>query len=459
MLYLSYAVAAIAIVAATFYLFLRLRLFITTSTMLVASLLLIYGPAFLSFTLSSGRYGFLIGLLMGGSGGSAPMYPTIKATVSDLDSVITAMNFSIALMYLGVVIGIEIIGKMMPERTSAARAAWENWSAQTIHDDLTDERILVAVIAALFLLMLFFSISENHVRVIAQFFSIKNDNTARDVFRAHHGGSPNYIYRVVLYAIAPMLVIWGFLTGIIKRSWLLLATSVLLFLVTMLGKIEMLAKAPPAFFLLQIALATLLAFTNRISWRIAIGGIVVVSVAIYVTTRLIVIFPEGASTITTVYSRIFEVENETLLENFAVFPQLHPFMWGANIRPIALLMGLHYVPSWNLVADVWYHNPDITSPTLFIADAWIDFSYAGVLLYSVIAGAVCRLIDVVFLAHGKSVVAIAVLAAAFWGLLTLLTTALNAALLSGGLLLAPAIAAILIGLSRRMAHAPPSDRV
>jgi hypothetical protein len=46
---------------------------------------------------------------------------------------------------------------------------------------------------------------------------------------------------------------------------------------------------------------------------------------IYVTTRLIIIFLAGTSTIEAVYSRIFEVENETLVENFAVFPHLHPF--------------------------------------------------------------------------------------------------------------------------------------
>ena len=111
---------------------------------------------------------------------------------------------------------------------------------------------------------------------------------------------------------------------------------------------------------------------------------------------------------------MFEVENETLVENFAVFPLLHPFTWGANIRPIAMLMGVPYTPSFSLVASIWYGNPDITSPTLFIADAWTDFSYAGVLLYSILAGAICRSIDIIFLAQGKSVVAIAVLVATFW---------------------------------------------
>jgi hypothetical protein len=60
-----------------------------------------------------------------------------------------------------------------------------------------------------------------------------------------------------------------------------------------------------------------------------------------------------------------------------------------------------------------------------------------------------------FLPHGKSVVAIAVLAATFLGVLTLLTTALNIALFSGGLLLAPGLAAILIRAGRYLAGKSP----
>jgi hypothetical protein len=118
-----------------------------------------------------------------------------------------------------------------------------------------------------------------------------------------------------------------------------------------------------------------------------------------------------------------------------------------NLRPLAALMGVPYVPSFNLVAMVWYGNPNITSPTVFIADAWADFAYLGVLAYSVIAGALCRSIDVAFLARGKSIAGIAVLCATFWGVITLDTTALNIALFSGGLLLSPVIAAILLTVS------------
>jgi hypothetical protein len=32
-----------------------------------------------------------------------------------------------------------------------------------------------------------------------------------------------------------------------------------------------------------------------------------------------------------VYFRVFDVLNQALIEYFAVFPALHPYMWGANM--------------------------------------------------------------------------------------------------------------------------------
>jgi hypothetical protein len=292
--------------------------------------------------------------------------------------------------------------------------------------------------------MLYFSISEQHLQTISQFFSIGNDNAARYAFRARFGGSPNYWYRLALAAVAPMFLIWGLLAGLLRRSWPLLAVTCLLFAATMLGRIETLSKAPPVFLLFQILFAALLVFTNRVSWRVALFGFVLAVVLIYAAARSFIIFAPGESVGEMVYSRIFEVENQTLLENFAAFPGLHPFMWGNNLRPIAMWNGVPYEPAFNIVGYLWYGSHDITSPSLFIADAWADFSYAGVIVYSVIAGAICRSLDVAFLARGKSVVGIAVLGATLVGVLTLLTTALNIALVTGGLLLAPLLAGAMI---------------
>jgi len=453
MLTLSYVAAAAAMIAAAFYLVMRLRPYITTTTMFVGLLLLIYGPAFLSFTLSSGEYALLIRPLTGGTLPVPSIFEAIKTKGLDLNAIITAMNFSVALMYVGVIAGIEIVNRTASLRTTMLAPAVANWNDQKIEDDVRTHPHLLLAIFALTLLMLYASMSEHHIKTIWQFFSIKDDNTARNLFRAHFGGSHNYWYRLILAAVAPMFVIWGLLAGLVSRSWPLLAVTGLLFAATMLGKIESLSKAPPVFFLFQILFAAVLAFTNRVSWRVALFGSLFAVLLIYVAARTFIIFAPGESVAAMVYSRIFEVENQTLLENFAAFPGLHPFMWGNNLRPIAMWNGVPYVPAFNIVGYLWYGSHDITSPSLFIADAWADFSYAGVIVYSIIAGAICRILDIVFLIRGKSVVGVAVLGATLVGVLTLLTTGLNIALITGGLLLAPLLAGAVMLASGRLNRA------
>jgi hypothetical protein len=459
MLTLSYATAAAVMFAAILYLFLRLRMFLTTTTMLVGSLLLIYGPACLIYTLSSGEPNFVMHRLYSGyriPPVPHPIFGIIQAKVSDLSPVVTAMNFSISLMFLGIIAGIEAVDRLMPKRAATMMTALTNWNAQALHDEVGGHRTLLIVIVAALLIMSFFSITENHVATIWKFLSIKDDNFARDAFRLHYGGSPNYFYRLILGAVAPMLVIWGLIAGWSGKSWSLLLATLLLFIVTMIGKADTLSKAPAAFFLIQLMVAVLLTITNRVTWRSTLGAVCGVALVLYAVTRLVMIFPEGTEIFKVVYFRVFEATNQALLENFATFPFVHPYMWGTNIRPVAILMGLPYLPAFSIVAHTWYGTYDVTSNALFIADAWADFSYLGVTVFGLIAGAVCRSIDVTFLANGKTVVGVAVLGAAFFGIFTLLVTSLNAALFSGGLLLAPILAGLLVTASRYLNRRHPT---
>jgi hypothetical protein len=458
MLSVSYVAAAAAMFGAALYLFFRARLFVTTTTMLIGSLLLIYGPAFLSFTLSSGEPGLLINRLSGISVGSFhphPIFSIIKVKVPDLDPVIVAMNFSIALMYASIIAGVEAVDWLFPKRVAAMHNAVTKWNAQPLHDDADGHRLLLIAILALVAFMAFVSIKENHLATIQHFFSITEDNATRNLFRLNFSGSHDYFYRLMLAAVAPVFVIWGLLAGGLGRSWPLLLAAFLLFIATMIGKFDTLSKAPPAFFLIQLMVAALLAFTNRINWRSALTGAWIVALVLYAVTRLVMVLPEN-TVIQALYSRAFEAESQSLLENFATFPFVHPHMWGANIRPIAMLMGVEFIPGYSIVAHTWYGSYDSTSPSLFIADAWADFSYAGVIVFSLIAGATCRSIDAIFLVRGKTVVSVAVLGATFIGVLTLLTTALNTALLSGGLLLAPILVGLLVTATRFFGRRGPA---
>jgi len=120
--------------------------------MFVGLLLLIYGPAFLSFTLSSGEYALLIRPFIAGGMPAPSIIPAIHAKGLDLNAIITAMNFSVALMYVGVVAGIEIVNRSAPLRTTMLASAVEGWRDQTIADDVRSHSILLIVMSLLLLL-------------------------------------------------------------------------------------------------------------------------------------------------------------------------------------------------------------------------------------------------------------------------------------------------------------------
>ena len=437
MLSLSYVAAITAMILATLYIF-RVGLFLTTTTILIGSLLLIYGPAYLIFMLSSGAYVLPIRMLTGDTGEINPIFPRIAARVQDFDAVVVAMNFSMAVMHASIIAGIELVDRLYPKRTAALGLNLKNWNTQSLRDDDGSTMILLSAITAVLVFLAVISFREDHLGKIIHFLSVGS----RIDYRLHHGGSQNYAYNVTLNAVAPMLMIWGLLTGWLRRSWWLLLAAVLLFGTVMIGKSGTLAKAPAAVFLIQILLAILAIFSNRITWRSAIGIAGAATVLLFAIFKLIL---PPSDVIQSIYNRVFEAENQSLLENFAVFPALHPFMWGTNLRLVAILAGTTpYVPTFSIVAYAWYGNYEVTSPALFIADAWAGFSFPGVIVFSLIAGITCRSLDAIFLAGGKTVLAVAIIGVAFGGVFSLLTNALNSAMLSGGLVLSPALAGLLV---------------
>jgi len=227
------------------------------------------------------------------------------------------------------------------------------------------------------------------------------------------------------------------LSGWIQRWWPLLAVATLLAVITVLGKVETLSKAPIALFLLQLMLVAYLVLRNNINWRVVLGSVIVTLIIFYPIIRLAVPEVDQIEALSFFYYRAFDVSNQALLEYFAAFPERIPHMWGANIRPVAAIWGLQYTPSFDVVSRLWRFSGGSTTTAMFIADAWADFSYVGVIGFSIAVGMICRAIDVVLLVRGKTVTAVAVLAAAFVGIYNLMITALPTSMLSGGLILPP----------------------
>src|SRR5262249_43139043 len=152
----------------------------------------------------------------------------IAARIPDFDAVIIAMNFSVVLMYVGIIAGIEIIDRLATKRIASYSEALVGWSRQSLLDDAGDSRVLFGLISSLAVFMLFVSVKENHLATIKQFFAASAEGRDRLDLRLHHSGSANYLYNVLLGGVAPTFLIWGALAGWLRRSWPLLVATLAL---------------------------------------------------------------------------------------------------------------------------------------------------------------------------------------------------------------------------------------
>lgn len=431
MLSVTYVIAALSMYCATLYLVYRLKCYLTTSSFLLAFLLLVHGPAYLVYMLSRGP--------------GSTIYERV-AYQENFDSVVVSLNVSIALMFLCIIVGVEVVDRLMPAGVKQLRLGLSAWNDQRLKSGTRRPWLLLTIVTLAAAYMAVVSLKEHHLSVIAGYLAVAGDEFEKIAYRQQFGGSQSYYYRVLLASIAPLLILWGGFSAWTQRWWPLLIATVALVALTLLGKLDTLSKAPAALFIIQLLLVAYLARRNDVTLRVGCAGLVIASLVFYPIIRVAVPETQGWDAFGFLYYRIFDNSNEAVLEFFATFPDRMPHTWGGNIRPVAFLLGKDYTPSYFEVLRLWHGAGGSSVTGMFIADAWVDFSYFGVILFSAIAGAVCRAIDIIFLSRGKTAVSLAVLGSTFIGVYNLTISALPTALLSGGLVIGPVIAVAILKL-------------
>jgi hypothetical protein len=402
--------------------------------MLLSFLLLLYGPVYLVYMLYYNQESVIYHELA-----KAPYFD--EATIS--------LNFALSIMYLGCVAGIELVDRIARRSNERLNRALESWNVNLLKGDRRFAGLLIAVNLALAAFMIWVSIREHHLAIVSGFLDTASSQIAKSEYRLQHAGSNNYAFRVIANSIAPFFVIWGILESLINRFRILLAVSLVLLLLTLFGRVETLSKAPVALLFVQIGLAALLCFGNRAKWQVLAGASIAIVVIFYPLIELTI--PETARRGTAIeffFWRTLFIPNEVLLEYFNAIPYYLPHTWGANIRPVAFLLNTEFRPVYNDVSLLWHGEPGSTSNSMFIADAWAEFSFLGVAAASILAGAVCRLIDVAFVIRGKSAMTIAILACSFVGIVHLMIGSIQSAMLSGGLASIPLVLLSILKLSK-----------
>lgn len=423
----SYALATLAIVSAAVYLVRRCERFVTASTMLISFLLLIHGPAYLVYMLWR-----------------LPISAVDQeiARSSHFPEITVALNLAIALTFVSVIAGIELVNRLMPSAVRSTREGLKNWSGQALATSPSGELWLTGIGILLAVFMIWVSYREQHLQVLRGYLAVPGDEFAKIAYRLQNGGSRVYLYNIVTGTVAPMIIVWAGLVAWGRRSRVLGAVTAILFAVTILGKLETLNKAPVVLFILQLLLVGYLLLRNNLDWRVGVLG---VGVAFLIFVPIFMIAIPGmrlSEAFEFFYYRAFDFSNAALMEYFGAFPWRIDHMWGGNLRVLAAILGWEWEPSYDLVARLWRSVDGTHTTAMFIADAWVDFSYSGVAIYSFVVGVLCRWIDLSLLRVGKTAMTLAILAASFIGIYNLMIAALPTAIVTGGLGLPFAVAVI-----------------
>lgn len=423
----SYVLAALAMIGAAAYLIFRCDRFVSASTMLLSFLLLVYGPAYLTYMLWR-----------------IPISAVDKQISHSVHfpEITVALNLSIALMFVSVTAGIELINRLMPAAVESTRDGLKNWGRQPLAKAPSGEMWLLGISFLLAAFMFWVSYREHHLQILLGYLSVPGDEFAKIVYRQQNGGSRVYLFNLVTGTIAPMIIVWAGLVAWGRRSWILGAVTAMLLAATILGKLETLNKAPIVLFILQLLLVGYLLFRNNLDWRVCLLG---VGAAFLIFIPIFMIAIPGmqpSEAFEFFYYRAFDFSNAALMEYWGAFPWRLDHMWGGNVRVLAALAGWKWQPSYDLVAKLWRSVDGTHTTALFIADAWADFSYFGVIIYSLVVGALCRWIDLSLLRMGKTAMTLAVLAASFIGIYNLMISALPTSIVTGGLGLPLAVAVI-----------------
>lgn len=441
---LAASVLVVSLLITTVYAWRRIGRHVTLSLLLFGSLLVVHGIPMLIYVF--------------GTGPDTLIYEAALAGV-DRAGTLAKVMFAVALMFACLILGSELGIVAAPRLRRLSRRALKPQTAgpprRVIRISPSQRLVLWLIATSMFLV----SLVQSHFGQVLGFFTFDGSEIERTLLRAEGGGSPFYLYNVVLYSVAPFLVMVSWADDARRSGRLRLSMlTIALFGVTLLGKFGTLSKAPPVIFLLQLLLMAALLRGGRLNLRLLIQ-LLAAGLALFATIVRFT-FPELEldAVFRFLYYRTFDIPNEALLEYFAAIPSSIPHTWGTSVLGwLGATRPADALETYYAVAEVTRDSILSTSNAMFIGDAWAQFSWGGVVAASVFAGFFVRIIDMYSHRAGRSDLSACLTAGGAFGVFTSLSTAFTTALVTGGLATLPIISAWFLTRRLTIRSAPPGD--
>jgi hypothetical protein len=367
-----------------------------------------------------------------------------------------AVTLCLIFMWIFVLAGIELARAWTARSSARFALVTRTWKSAPITDRHDSDRLLIAIglLTAAYLIGVFLYLGKPGQ--ILEFVSLQS---ASDKVKYRHdfGADGGYIYQTLLACVAPFLSFLYFIKGAVTKRPRVFAVGLLICAVVLAGKIGTFQKSPWVVYLLQLIVVWQVVRSLQFGLGralmlaiVTVGG-VVLAVAIALPQ---IDWPDLFEWLS---YRFFEVNNEGIYQTLYVYPHYLPHTWGMNIGLVhSIFENGDMVPAYSRVASL-FGAEGATFDAFFIGDAWVDFSYGGVIVISLLVGFLVKLIDVFTINLGKTPLTIALIGSGMYGLFQLLVNSAFTAFLSGGLVIIPLVVAASIALMNDLSR--PAGRL
>lgn len=214
-----------------------------------------------------------------------------------------------------------------------------------------------------------------------------------------------------------------------------------IFLIILAG-LATLTKSITFFYLMQIGIFFYLR-KNR-SWRFNIrflvGTLIVVLLILLPIYLYLTVASNSFEALELILDRVTGEPNRVLREYFIWFPNRLEHRMGMNIRLVHKFFGKgEYEPAY--ISIIMQNMPKMdytggTWPAIYLADAWVDFSYFGVVIHSFILGITLNVIDL-YIARYRDGISVTLFSMLLASIYNVMENSLITVLISGGLLVYP----------------------
>lgn len=434
----------VAMMTATIFYLWRVGVHLGLTSVLLGLMLMFHGPAYLYYTRIWGPETEFFEQILSAAPGA---------------NVISALDVALGLTFLGVCLGVAMADLLCGVGKRHHKHAIDEWAASPVRmAPAMVARVKVLAVVGI-AIMLALALIDSQLANVYHYAVSDLGEFEKIALRRDLGGSQIYLYNLLLASVFPFI---AFCLLILKREgtrkirWVLLVFIALV----VVAKAATLSKAPLAILLLQLLTVEYMRRSLKLTF-LTITKLFALSLGVFVVMAFVANpMLDGVSEVLSfLFYRVFMIVNEGLVEYFAAIPYVLPHTWGTQSSWVAALFESEPQQAiyW-LVGEVHRGVSGSTTTVMFMGDAWADFAWAGVVLVPVVAGLFLRWLDIqLIVRRGKTVATVAGLALGHYGIFIALSTALQTALVSGGLLFVlPLVVLISGGQPKR--NPPPPQR-